>query len=113
MPVNIAFAGIFISWRMPIFSFFSFHEKRARQVILEPSPLQAPSLLAFQGLEKSVSGSARVRSIAMEDAIFAEKSRCVYMLAAVLKSLWPSHSCTLLSGTPLATSRLAQLCLRS
>jgi hypothetical protein len=48
MPVNIAFAGIFISWRMPIFSFFSFHEKRARQVILEPSPLQTPSLLAFR-----------------------------------------------------------------
>ena len=30
------------------FSFFSFHEKRARQVILEPSPLQTPSLLAFR-----------------------------------------------------------------
>ena len=115
MPVNTAFAGIFISRKTACHNTVFSVIKRGEQVLFPLEFLEtlvfigfpriartmaqmfgiapkitnqasfsssfkvseAPSLLAFQGLEKSESGRPKCRSKAMEDDILAEKSRWV------------------------------------
>ena len=48
MPVNIAFAGIFISWRMPIFRSSRFMKNGQGKWFWNPLPFKPSSLLAFR-----------------------------------------------------------------
>ena len=64
------------------FSFFSFHEKRARQVILEPSPLQTLDFISFPGLNvqnpKHRNIAPKIQSTQDISRFLLLQSPCVY-----------------------------------
>ena len=76
MPVNTAFAGIFIFREIVPLKILSLHRFGVHASFFSFfKSAESPSLLASQGLEKSESGSSKCRSIARDDVILAEKSR--------------------------------------